>query len=168
MTRWSVSPHLNNYPTKIVRNIKYNICNIKKCHSRGQSGSLWTAYRFLMLLYTSSTNFFYKESKNVNHFSRNIYLKNNIELWSYFSPFNSEETQSSIFSVMQQNRDFQACIHDTRLVAEICRHDRIISFLKLRENMHDAMNFRWFYKNTRLPVTRWVKLSLNFELLVPK
>ena len=25
-----------------------------------------------------------------------------------------------------------------------------------------------FYKYTRLPVTRWVKLSLNFELLVPK
>ena len=24
------------------------------------------------------------------------------------------------------------------------------------------------YKYTRLPVTRWVKLSLNFELLVPK
>ena len=24
-----------------------------------------------------------------------------------------------------------------------------------------------FYKYTRLPVTRWVKLSLNFELLVP-
>ena len=23
-----------------------------------------------------------------------------------------------------------------------------------------------FYKNTRLPVTRWVKLILNFELLV--
>ena len=29
---------------------------------------------------------------------------------------------------------------------------------------------RWseFYKYTRLPKTRWVKLSLNFELLVPK
>ena len=29
---------------------------------------------------------------------------------------------------------------------------------------------RWsdFYKYTRLPVTRWVKLSLNFELLVKK
>ena len=26
----------------------------------------------------------------------------------------------------------------------------------------------YFYENTRLPVTRWVKLSLNFELLVPK
>ena len=25
-----------------------------------------------------------------------------------------------------------------------------------------------FYKYTRLPVTRWVKLSLNFELPVPK
>ena len=25
-----------------------------------------------------------------------------------------------------------------------------------------------FYKYTRLPMTRWVKLSLNFELLVPK
>ena len=25
-----------------------------------------------------------------------------------------------------------------------------------------------FYKYTRLPVTSWVKLSLNFELLVPK
>ena len=25
-----------------------------------------------------------------------------------------------------------------------------------------------FYKYTRLPVTGWVKLSLNFELLVPK
>ena len=25
-----------------------------------------------------------------------------------------------------------------------------------------------FNKYTRLPVTRWVKLSLNFELLVPK
>ena len=25
-----------------------------------------------------------------------------------------------------------------------------------------------FYKYTRLPVTRWVKLSLNFEFLVPK
>ena len=29
---------------------------------------------------------------------------------------------------------------------------------------------RWseFYKYTRLPVTRWVKLSLNFELLVKR
>ena len=26
----------------------------------------------------------------------------------------------------------------------------------------------YFYQRTRLPVTRWVKLSLNFELLVPK
>ena len=25
-----------------------------------------------------------------------------------------------------------------------------------------------FYKYTRLPVTRWVKLSLNFELLVKR
>ena len=25
-----------------------------------------------------------------------------------------------------------------------------------------------FYKYTRLPVTRWVKISLNLELLVPK
>ena len=25
-----------------------------------------------------------------------------------------------------------------------------------------------FYDITRLPVTRWVKLSLNFEFLVPK
>ena len=25
-----------------------------------------------------------------------------------------------------------------------------------------------FYKYTRLPVSRWVKLSPNFELLVPK
>ena len=25
-----------------------------------------------------------------------------------------------------------------------------------------------FYKYTRLPVTRWVKVSLNFEFLVPK
>ena len=31
--------------------------------------------------------------------------------------------------------------------------------------------YAWFikiYGETRLPVTHWVKLSLNFELLVPK
>ena len=29
-------------------------------------------------------------------------------------------------------------------------------------------NKGYFYQITRLPVTRWVKLSLNFELLVKK
>ena len=37
-------------------------------------------------------------------------------------------------------------------------------------NKQTNIQSRWseFYKYTRLPVTRWVKLSLNFEFLVPK
>ena len=33
--------------------------------------------------------------------------------------------------------------------------------------MLDSGNFH-LYNNTRPPVTRWFKLSLNFEFLVPK
>ena len=34
--------------------------------------------------------------------------------------------------------------------------------------MYGEVHFQEFYIFTRLPVTRWVKLSLNFELLVKR
>ena len=33
--------------------------------------------------------------------------------------------------------------------------------------MYESFSIKYLFI-TRLPVTRWVKLSLNFELLVPK
>ena len=49
----------------------------------------------------------------------------------------------------------------------INRHIIIKLSLK-QENFVHRNNEVNFKRNTRLPVTRWVKLSLNFELLVPK
>ena len=34
--------------------------------------------------------------------------------------------------------------------------------------MYGEVHFQEFYIFTRLPVTRWVKLSINFELLVKR
>ena len=43
----------------------------------------------------------------------------------------------------------------------------ILSIEILRINEKSSLFF-YFLLQTRLPVTRWVKVSLNFEFLVPK